>query len=518
MKSLPRTASHGFTAAALCLVAWVAFTLVARPLMLPDEGRYVGVAWEMLRSGEWLTPTLNGLPYFHKPPLFYWITATSLWLFGQHEWAARVASLLGAALGATAMYAFTRQWSSERATRASLVVLLAQPLWLIGGQFANLDMLVAGCISATIVLLAHAVLLADHGKRWRAVLMGAWAMAALGVLAKGLIGFVLPAMVIFVWLVLRRRWRSLFSLLWWPGILIFLALTAPWFVAMQQRFPDFLDYFFVVQHFKRFAQGGFNNVMPFWFYPVVLCASFLPWLPWLVRAVRRKAADESDTQQALRLLMLVWPMLVVGFFSLPQSKLLGYVLPAVPPLAFIVADGFLSKVPLSRGTLRLWWGAAGLASVLSLGTLTWLATHPTHANKSTQDFAGVLKAQRSPEEPIVMLDSYYFDLPFYARLTAPVTLVQPWDDPQLHRQDSQRKELADAGQFDKAAAADRLLLPDALPALLCGSATTWVLGPTSAQARYPFLEGATDMRHHNGATLWRVDRSRPAMASALGCA
>lgn len=103
MKSLPRTASHGFTAAALCLVAWVAFTLVARPLMLPDEGRYVGVAWEMLRSGEWLTPTLNGLPYFHKPPLFYWITATSLWLFGQHEWAARVASLLGAALGATAM-------------------------------------------------------------------------------------------------------------------------------------------------------------------------------------------------------------------------------------------------------------------------------------------------------------------------------------------------------------------------------------------------------------------------------
>ena len=125
------------------------------------------------------------------------------------------------------MYAFTRRWFSERAARAGLVVLLVQPLWLIAGQFANLDMLVAGCITATIVLLAHSVLLADQGKPWRAVLTGAWAMAALGVLAKGLIGFVLPAMVILVWLVLRRRWRSLVSLLWWPGPVVFVALTAP---------------------------------------------------------------------------------------------------------------------------------------------------------------------------------------------------------------------------------------------------------------------------------------------------
>ncbi len=501
------------------MLAWAAFTLWARPLMLPDEGRYAGVAWEMLRSGEWLTPTLNGLPYFHKPPLFYWITATALWLVGPHEWAARVASLLGAVLGATSLYMFTRRWSSERAARAGLVVLFAQPLWLIGGQFANLDMLVAGCISATIVLLAHAVLLADHGKPWRAVLTGAWAMAALGVLAKGLIGFVLPALVIFVWLVLRRRWRSLFSLLWWPGILAFLMLTTPWFATMQHRFPDFLDYFFVVQHFKRFAQGGFNNVMPFWFYPLVLCAAFLPWLPWLVRSFRPQGAasdpqQQQQQQQAIRLLLRVWPILVVGFFSLPQSKLLGYVLPAVPPLAFMAANGFLAKAPLSRRALRLWWGAAALASVLSLSVLTWLAAHPTH---STQDFALVLRAQRAPEEPVVMLDSYYFDLPFYARLTKPVTLAEHWDDPKLHQQDSQRKELADAGQFDKTAAADRLILPDALPALLCRSATTWVLGPTTALAHHPFLQTAADVRHHDGITLWRVDRSRPAMASALSC-
>ena len=377
MKFRQNTARFWVISSALFMLAWLTFTAWARPLMLPDEGRYVGVAWEMLRSGEWFTPTLNGLPYFHKPPLFYWITAASLWLFGHHEWAARVASLVGAALGATTLYAFTRRWSGDRAARAGLVVLLAQPLWLIAAQFANLDMLVAGCISATIVLLAHAVLLSEHGKPWRAVLTGAWAMAALGVLAKGLIGFVLPAMVVFTWLVLRRRWRSLFALLWWPGIVVFLALTAPWFAVMQQRFPDFLNYFFVVQHFHRFTQGGFNNVMPFWFYLAVLGVCFLPWLPWITRAVRPQPSV-SDPQQALRLLMLVWPALVVGFFSLPQSKLLGYVLPAVPPLAFIAADGFLSQASLSRGFSRLWHVGAGIGCALTLGVLTWLVMYPAH--------------------------------------------------------------------------------------------------------------------------------------------
>ena len=513
MQALTTKRTPSTTAVTLLVLVWLAWTAWARPLMLPDEGRYVGVAWEMLRSGDWLTPTLNGLPYFHKPPLFYWITAASLWLFGQHEWAARVASLLGAVLGATALYLFIRRWSNEHSARAGLVVLLAQPLWFVAAQFANLDMLVAGCISATIVLLAHGSLLADHGKPWRAVLTGAWAMAALGVLAKGLIGFVLPAVVIFVWLVLQKRWRSLFALLWWPGILVFLAMTAPWFVAMQQRFPEFLDYFFVVQHFKRFTESGFNNVMPFWFYPAVLCACFLPWLPWMARALKTQCGP-SEPKKAVRLLMLVWPAMIVLFFSLPKSKLLGYVLPAVPPLAFLAAEGFLLQAPLSRTSIRLWRLAAGIGCALALGIVGWLSVHP---KDSTQAFAQVLRSSRQAPEPVVVLDKYLFDLPFYAQLDKPVVVVGHWDDPELRQHDSQRKELADAGRFDKAAAAKLLVLPAALPALLCRSATTWVLGPSSSVIRYPFLQVATDLLHENGTALWRIDTKTPAMLSALAC-
>ena len=255
---------------AILVFAWLAATAWARPLMLPDEGRYVGVAWEMMRSGDWITPTLNGLPYFHKPPLFYWITAGSMSVFGTNEWAARAAPLLGAWVAAMALYLFVRAGRDRRSANMTLLVLLAQPLFFGAAQFANLDMLVTGCITASIVLAAHAALCSERGLPYRSALAAAYAAAALGVLAKGLIGIVIPALIISAWLLARRRWRVLFALLWWPGIALFLLLTAPWFIAMQLKFSDFSYYFFVVQHFKRFAAGGFNNVQPFWFYPALL--------------------------------------------------------------------------------------------------------------------------------------------------------------------------------------------------------------------------------------------------------
>src|SRR4051812_25795719 len=152
---------------------WLVATAWARPLMLPDEGRYVGVAWEMLRSGDWLTPSLDGLPYFHKPPLFYWLTAGALRLFGLHDGVARVAPLFGAWLGALALWLFSRRWGGVRSARWVLVALLVQPMFFLGGQFANLDMLVAGCIPATTVMVADALLCAERGRPFRRTLAAA---------------------------------------------------------------------------------------------------------------------------------------------------------------------------------------------------------------------------------------------------------------------------------------------------------------------------------------------------------
>ena len=132
----------------LALFAGLAATAWVRPLALPDEGRYVGVALEMLWSGDWLVPTLDTLPYFHKPPLFYWLTAASLATFGVNEWAARLPSLLAATGTAFAVYLFVRRWIGESQARLALLVLATTPFFFGGAQFANLDMLVTVCITA----------------------------------------------------------------------------------------------------------------------------------------------------------------------------------------------------------------------------------------------------------------------------------------------------------------------------------------------------------------------------------
>ena len=500
-RTLPPVPAREWWGVASAIFVWLACTAGMRLLTLPDEGRYVGVAWEMLRSGDWLTPTLDGMPFFHKPPLFYWITAAALKLFGLHEWAGRAASIVGATVGIFALYVFARRWCGLRMARWTAAVLGVQPLFFIGAQFGNLDMLVAGCISATIVLLADAVLRMERGLRWRGSLLGAYAFAALGVLAKGLIGFVLPGFVIVVWLLIGRRWRSLLRLFSLPGAALFLLIAAPWFIAMQARFPDFLHYFFVVQHFQRFAAGGFNNVQPVWFYPAVLALLSLPWLPWLGFLWRRKPWLGDAQRGGIRLLMLVWLVCIVGFFSLPQSKLVGYVLPAVPPLGFLIADSFVSWLASQR-VARLWWASMALTLIVSVGAVVVLAVHPL---KSSRDLALTLSRERRGDEPIFMLKQYAYDVPFYAHLTAQVTVVDDWSSPAVQAEDNWRKEIADARQFAPAAGA-RLIEPAALAAALCRAPVSWVLGSTSlgqAQWQARATEGSS--------TLWRVD------TKALAC-
>jgi 4-amino-4-deoxy-L-arabinose transferase-like glycosyltransferase len=486
---------------AVSIVVWLVATAWARPLLLPDEGRYVGVAWEMIRSGNWLTPTLDGLPFFHKPPLFYWITAGSMSLFGPNELAARAAPILGAWIGAFALYLFVRRWSGERAARGTALTLLAQPLFYIGGQFANLDMLVGGCITATIVSLAHCALCVERGLPCRRTLLGAYAFAALGVLAKGLIGAVVPALVILAWLVAMRRWQPLKTLVSPSGAALFMAIASPWFIAMQWRFDGYLHYFFVVQHFERFASGGFNNVQPFWFYPAVLVLFSLPWLPWLYRSIRG-GSPGLESRRPIRFLMWIWAAVVTLFFSLPASKLLGYILPAIPPLAFLMADGYLNRGAPSARATRLWWASATLAMILNLGGVAYFALREGH---STHQLAAKLRAQRGPDEPVFMIDHYYYDVPFYARLSQPVGVVDDWTSPEVRKFDNWRKELADAEAFLPPQEPSSLIRPGAFAATLCRARINWVIGSPAVTAHFPFLSDAQVVMTNGDTTLWRVD-------------
>ncbi|HKB55688.1 MAG TPA: glycosyltransferase family 39 protein [Ramlibacter sp.] len=497
---LPR-GFQGASGAILLAFVWLAATTWVRPLMLPDEGRYVGVAWEMLRSGHWLVPTLDGLPYFHKPPLFYWITAASLSVFGQHEWAARVAPLAGGTIAAAALYLFASRWAGRRVARLALLVLVTQPLLFAGAQFANLDMLVAGCIAATVLAFASAILAMEQGQSARGALLAGYVFAALGLLAKGLIGIVLPGMVIVAWVLVLRRPRALLRILWLPGLIVFAAIGVPWFVAMQDRFPEFFNYFFIVQHFKRFTTTHFNNPAPFWFYLVILPVGALPWSGWLAAVARRRYWREPERGR-LRLLMWLWLGLITLFFSLPKSKLIGYILPTTAPLAFIVADAITIATAAGGERSRRWVKATAAAAVaICLAVVVGVAAAPT---KSLRAIGQALAQRVAPGEQVVFLNAYYFDLTYYGRLQAPARVVDNWNDPAVTSHDDWHKELFDAEHFQAPSAPPVLILPSALPQLLCTGHATWVVGSVSLLPRYPMFRSATEVARERDIALWRV--------------
>jgi 4-amino-4-deoxy-L-arabinose transferase-like glycosyltransferase len=474
---------------------WLAATAWLRPLAVPDEGRYVGVAWEMIRSGDWLVPTLDGLPYFHKPPLFYWLTAAALSVWDSHL-AARIAPWMGGCLAASSLFLFVRRWVSREVAIASLVAMVTAPLVFFGAQYANLDMLVAGCITATILGFAHAALLDPAAPERDRALLIAYALAALGVLAKGLIGIVLPGMVLFLWLAWERRWVTMLRLLWLPGIVLFIVITAPWFIAMQERFPAFMHYFFVVQHFQRFSAGGFNNARPFWFYIAVLALLVLPWTAWLAGARAANWRGDS-TLVSVRRLMVVWIAAITLFFSLPASKLVGYILPVVAPLVFIAVDAAWSwrdRFP------RAWRATRYLAAGICLVAAFVISMK---ADRSQQEIARALRDRMQADDSVIALEDYWFAIDYEARLPKPMFVVADWSPEAVASRDNWRRELADAAVF---APSQDWLVAEAqfVPRICAMKGTAWLVGDERIAGKYKWLQQADKALASRRLVLWRL--------------
>jgi 4-amino-4-deoxy-L-arabinose transferase-like glycosyltransferase len=504
-----------------CLVLsalWFGLTLALRPLALPDEGRYVGVAWSMLQSGDWSVPRLDGGPFFHKPPLFYWITAAAMHVFGPGPAAARSASWLAGVAVTTGLFAFVRRWVGVEAARAAALVLATLPLFYAGAQYANLDMLVAGCIAGAVLLVAHAVLAQELGEPCRRVLGIAFGVAAVGVLAKGLIGVVLPVLVLLTWgLGSGRLSQVVKALTWLPGGAIFLAVAGPWFVAMQWRFPTFAHYFFVVQHFDRYVGGGFNNVEPFWFYPLALSVLALPWSPWLLVAALRQGRAALPSvlarDRGVPGLMIGWLGVVTLFFSFPSSKPVGYILPAAVPLAYLIAMAARAMAHGRSGLRRHALPLTGaLAATCCVGAA--IAAH-YYQPKSQRTLALQLRAAMQPGEPVVFVGNYYYDVPFYARLTAPVHVVDPWRPAEV-AQDSWRRELVDAQGF-RGAPATPLLRPEELAPWLCGSHSAWLVGPWPTTPLAAWLADEPVAFRSGTTALWHYVATDRRWRRGLGC-
>lgn len=491
---------------------WLSATTWVYPLLLPDEGRYVGVAWDMLVSGDYLTPRLDGMAFFHKPPLFYWLTAASLSVFGDNAWAARFCSVLAATILTTFVYLFLRRYTNVHAAKRTAVILLIQPFLFGGAHYANLDMLVASLMSLTVLAGADAVFRYQQLRSDKLALVLMYVAAAAGFMAKGLIGVVLPGGILFFWLLGRRSFAAIARLLWWPGIVLFIALISPWMILMQMKYPGFFDYYIIHQHFQRFLEPGFNNPHPFWFYVPVILVLTLPWSVQLWRwfypngplhpvFLNPASRVEQVERPVIRGLMLSWLLVVLIFFSIPTSKLVGYVLAALPPLAWFIQETFEQRISESARANRSFVRHVLIAAVICILAVLLLVIFP---QKGTKLLAQEISKSAQVDDKLFMLDQYAYDTPMYANWRNPVIAVANWDDEKLPLGDDWRRELYDAAKFDPEKGKDSLWLKSEVQDYLCQADKTasWFIAWLDEAKNYPFLGDPVKSSRKMG--LWHI--------------
>ena len=316
------------------------------PFIGPDEPRYAQVAREMFASGDYISPRLCGLLWFEKPALFYWGAAASYHLFGANEFGARLPSAL-AALGTCAFIAYALRRAGLGLMGLVAGVILATNLTWVGfAHAATTDMMLSATTAVALLsfFLATALPTLDSNSnssraRLGFLLLGA-AFTGLAMIAKGLIGVLLVVIILVAHRLLARR--SLFRS-WGEAALalgVFVLVASTWYVPVTLRNGSvFIDEFFVNHHFKRYLSNKYQHPQPAYFYIGILLGGALPWSFFVLPAIARLKylRPREGARDSLLALCWAWMLITVGFFSFSTSKLPGYILPAFPALAIILA-------------------------------------------------------------------------------------------------------------------------------------------------------------------------------------
>ncbi len=353
-----------WTLLALFTLVWL-YALGIRTLVPPDEGRYAEMAREMLASGDWITTRLNGIKYFEKPPLQTWMNALSFAAFGLGEWQARLwTGLCG--LGGVLLTGYTgRRVFGARAGFYAALALGSSLFWVASGQIDSLDMSLSGMMAIALCALLIAQRDEATPAEQRNWMLLCWAGMALAVLAKGLIGLVLPGAVLVLYTLAARDWAIWTRLHLGKGLLLFFALATPWFVLVGLKNPEQPHFFFIHEHFERFLLKTHHREGAWYYFFVMLIPGIVPWLGVLPQALATALRRDRGAFQP-KLLLLVWAVFIFFFFSYSSSKLPGYILPIFPALALLIAvylENASRRNRMLGAALLLLIGLAGVAAV-----------------------------------------------------------------------------------------------------------------------------------------------------------
>jgi 4-amino-4-deoxy-L-arabinose transferase len=360
----PATHRGVFVLVALYLLLYL-LPLPVRPLASPDEVRYGEIAREMLVSGDWVSPHLNGVRYFEKPALGHWLNAISLAVFGQNAFALRLPVALATGLAALIVFALTRRFLGASTAVLATAILLTTFLVAGVGTFALLDAFLALFLTAALASYYLALRAAPAERRAWLIACGAACGAAF--LVKGFLALAIPVIVAAPYLAAGKRWRELVVSPWWP-IAVAAVVVLPWSVLVHLREPDFWRYFFWVEHVQRFTAADAQHVAPFWYYVAYLPLTGWPWillLPAALIGLNRGSADKDFVGY-----LIIWAALPFLFFSASRGKIATYILPCFVPLSILLAAGF--ERYLAAGYTRAWRLAGAVIALAFVAVLALL--------------------------------------------------------------------------------------------------------------------------------------------------
>lgn len=450
----------------LCCLVWF-YTLGARTLVPTDEGRYAEIAREMVITGDVITPRLNGIKYFGKPPLQAWMNALTFSVFGLGEWQARLWTGLCGMVGIFMVFLAGRRVYNAATGFTAALVLGASFFWAAAAHINSYDMGLSAMMAVALCAMLIAQRADESQRAQRNWMLVCWAGMALAVMSKGLVGIVLPGVVLGVYSVVSRDWRIWERLHIIPGLTVFLVIAAPWFVLVSLRNPEFPEFFFIREHFQRFTSAVHQRGEPWHYFLPWLILGITPWFGVLVQSLRHGLRETSAGFNPSRLLG-VWAIFIFVFFSISNAKLPAYILPIFPALALLIAhylenashkaivsaSGSLALVgaavlalaygapalalPLSYSGYASWMSGAAMLLVSGGLAAAWLARRarawaltilaaagffagqvlmlghePFGREKAGIGHLAALRAEITPQTPIYGVELYEYALPFY---------------------------------------------------------------------------------------------------------